>query len=286
MKFEIDGPIAFGEDDVVGFADVVRRGDLIWFDPVAPNRFMIRVATEQINETCYRVDPSSDRDVLRLVAEDHRLSHTTTRIPSVNDYFALDGEAVSRFNARHRGTNYELQVARGPSYGSGDLEAARVILLYANGGYDPKVDKLKPVEFSVPGWPLTWLSPESATVHPGAHQWLSSRLRWLVELYGAQFIAQHVANLNIVPWSSTQYHAKCLLPSREVQLRLARAAAARGAVLVAIRARKAWEPVLKDYPDQVVFVRNPRSSHISPGNLGKEGWQRVLDALGSVPAVV
>lgn len=207
------------------------------------------------------------------------------KIPSVDEYIALDREAVSRFNARHRGTNYELQVARGPSYGAGDIEAARVVLLYANGGYDPEVDELKPVEFSVPGWPLTWLSPESAKVHPGAHRWLSSRLRELVEKFDAQFIAQQVANLNIVPWSSTQYHARCLLPSREVQLRLARAAAARGAILVAVRARSAWEPVLRDYPDQVVKVRNPRCSHISQGNLGEEGWQRVIEALGSVPAI-
>lgn len=285
MRFEIDGPIAFGEDDVVGFADEIRRGDLIWFEPVEPNRFMIRVVTEHRNGICYRVDPSSERDVLRLVAEDRRPSPAMAKIPSVDNYFALDGEAVNQFNARHRGTKYELQVARGPSYGAGDIEAARIVLLYANGGYDPEVDELKPVELSVPGWPLTWLSPESAKVHPGAHRWISSRLRWLIERYGAQFIAQKIANLNVVPWSSTQYHARCVLPSRGVQLQLARAAAARGAVLVAVRARSAWEPVLRDYPDQVVLVRNPRSSHISPGNLGPEGWQRVVAALGSITTV-
>ena len=285
MRFEIVGPIDFGEDDVVEFADEVRRGDLIWFEPVEPNRFMIRVVTGYAKGLCYRVDPCSNRDVLRLVAESRRPAADVLEIPSIDDYCALDGEAIKRFNQRHRGTSYELQDARGPSYGAGDIEAARVVLLYANGGYDPDVDELKPVVFSVPGWPLTWLSPESAKVHPGAHRWLSSRLRWLIDLYGAQFIAQQVAYLNVVPWSSTKYHAGCRLPSREIQLGLARAAAARGAVLIAVRARSAWEPVLRDYPDQVVLVRNPRSSHISPGNLGPEGWQRMVSAIGSVPAV-
>ncbi len=281
MKFEINGPVAFGENDVVEFADEIRRGNLVWFDRVEPNRFMIRIAMEPRDEICYRVDHSSDHDVLRLVAEDQGPSPATEKIPSANDYFALDSEAVSRFNARHRDTSYELQVSRGPSYGSGDIESARLVLLYANGGYDPEVDKLQPIEFSIPGWPLPWLSPESAEVHPGAHKWFSSRLRHLVDKFGAQFIAQQVASLNVVPWSSTQFR-DTHLPSRTVQLGLARAAATRGAVLIAIRARKAWKPVLDEYPDQVVHVRSPRCSHISPGNLGQEGWQRVIDAIGSV----
>lgn len=202
--------------------------------------------------------------------------------PSRETYVKVDGEAVARFNARYGGTKYELQVKRGAKFGAGDLGNARVLLLYANGGYDPKIDKLEQIDLSIPGWPFTWLSPDSAAHHPGAHHWVTSRLRLLIERYGAQFVAQNVANMNIVPWSSSAYHSGCSLPSRELQLDLARSAARHGAVLVAVRARAAWQPLLEEFPTQVVLTRNPRSSYISPGNLGLEGWQRVVDALDVV----
>lgn len=203
-------------------------------------------------------------------------------LPSPETYAELDGEAVTRFNARYGGTKYELQVKRGAKCGAGDILNAQVLLLYANPGYDPKIDKQEPIVFSLPGWPLVWLSPDSAKHHPGAYRWLCSRLRHLTERYGAQFVAQNVANMNIVPWSSREYKAGCSLPSREVQLNLARSAAKRGAVLVAVRARAVWRPLLEEFPAQVVLTRNPRSSHISPGNLGADGWQRVITVLDAV----
>lgn len=203
-------------------------------------------------------------------------------LPSPETYAELDGEAVARFNARYGGTNYELQVRRGAKCGAGDILNARVLLLYANPGYDPTIDKQEPIHFSLPGWPLVWLHPESAHHHPGAHRWLCSRLRHLIERYGAQFVSQNVANMNIVPWSSREYKAGLSLPSREVQLDLARRSAERGAILVAVRARAAWRPLLEAFPGQVVLTRNPRSSHISPGNLGADGWQRVVLALDAV----
>lgn len=194
-------------------------------------------------------------------------------------YTRIDREAVARFNARNGGTKYELQVRRGPKIGAGDICNASVLLLYANPGYDPSIDKQEPVELSIPGWPFVWLSPESARHHPGAHRWVCKVLRHLIERYGAQFVAQNVANMNIVPWSSRAYKASCTLPSRELQLDLARSAAKRGAILVAVRAHAAWKPLLEEFPSQVVLTRNPRSGHISPGNLQADGWQRVVDVL-------
>lgn len=63
---------------------------------------------------------------------------------------------------------------------------------------------------------------------------------------------------------------------------MARHAAKRGALLVAVRARKAWSPLLDEFPDQVVLTRNPRTPHISPGNLGPDNWKRVVTALDAV----
>jgi len=203
-------------------------------------------------------------------------------LPSPEIYTSYDSEAITRFNARYRGTNYELQVNQGPKCGTGNILNARVLLLYANPGYNPSIDKLEPVQFSLPGWPLVWLHPDSAKHHLGAHRWFCSRLRHLIERYGAQFVSQNVASMNIVPWSSREYKSSLLLPSRKLQLDLARCAAQRGAILVAVRARDAWRPLLEEFPDQVLLTSNPRSSYISPANLGTDGWQSVVAELDAV----
>lgn len=204
-------------------------------------------------------------------------------IPSPQTYAEIDKEAVAQFNARYGGTNFELQVKRGAKCGGGDILNAKVLVLYANPGYNPKVDKQKPVYFPEPlGWPLKALHQDAAKHMPGAHRWLSSALHPLITRYGAQFVAQNLATINIVPWSSTSYHASCSLPSREIQLDVARHAAKHGALLISVRADKAWRPLLDEFPDQVIFTRNPRVRHISPGNLGSDNWERVIAVLDAV----
>lgn len=203
-------------------------------------------------------------------------------LQSAETYEALDSEAIKKFNARYVGTKYELQVGQGAKCGSGDILNARILLLYANPGYNPKVDKLKPVHFSIPGWPLVWLHPESAKHHPRAHHWFCSRLRHLSEIYGAQFVSQNVASLNIVPWSSNMYKSGLSFPSSKNQLDPARRSAEAGAILILVRARKAWRPLLDEFPDKVILTRNPRSSYISPANLEADGWIRILAKLNEV----
>lgn len=214
-------------------------------------------------------------------------SETMRSIPKPEYYVDIDKESVAQFNARYAGTNYELQVKRGAKCGGGDILNAKVLLLYANPGYNPKVDARNPVQFSVRGWPLAALHPSANEHIPGAYHWLSTALRRLTERYGGpevggQFIAQNVATINIVPWSSTKYLAACSLPSREIQLGVARHAARCGALLVAVRAREAWTPLLNEFPDQVINTRSPRTRHISPGNLGPDNWARVVAALDAV----
>ena len=200
-------------------------------------------------------------------------------LPKSESYASIDMDAVKEFNSRNNGTNFEIQIKRGAKAGAGDIVNAKVLLLYANPGHNPKIDKQTPIDIKIPGWPLAALHPDFANHHPGAHRWLTSRLRHLTERYGAQFISQNVASINIVPWASTQYKPMPNLPSRDIQLNLARQAADRGAILVAVRARTAWAPLLEEYPDQVILTSNPRSSYISPANLGRENWERIIRQL-------
>lgn len=213
-------------------------------------------------------------------------SYGVQSIPKAKYYFDVDKESVAKFNTRHAGTKYELQMSRGAKCGGGDILNAKLLLLYANPGYNPEVDTQNQIQFSVRGWPLAALHPSANTNKrmQGAHKWLSTALSSLTERYGGpqvggKFIAQNVATINIVPWSSTSYHASCLLPSREMQLNVARHAARCGALLIAVRARKAWKPLLDEFPDQVIYARSPLTRHISPGNLGPDNWLRAVTVL-------
>ena len=67
MQIEISGP-AFGDvNDVVEIGDDIRRGDIVWFDRVERGKLVMRRARPEVSGVCYRIDPRSDADTLRLV---------------------------------------------------------------------------------------------------------------------------------------------------------------------------------------------------------------------------
>ena len=45
MRFEVDGPAFACEGDEVEIGDPIRRGDLVWFDRVEPQKLVMRVVT-------------------------------------------------------------------------------------------------------------------------------------------------------------------------------------------------------------------------------------------------
>jgi hypothetical protein len=68
MKFEIDGPLSILEGDQIDIVDDIRRGDIVWFDRIPPNKLVMRIASASIEEQCYRIDRGDDPDALKLVA--------------------------------------------------------------------------------------------------------------------------------------------------------------------------------------------------------------------------
>jgi len=52
MKFEIDGPLSILEGDRIEIGDNVRRGDIVWFDRVPPNKLVMRLASASIEDQC------------------------------------------------------------------------------------------------------------------------------------------------------------------------------------------------------------------------------------------
>jgi hypothetical protein len=188
----------------------------------------------------------------------------------------IDGEQVEAFNRRAK-EPYRLHPELGPSAFEGDIDAARVLLLLANPGYDA-TSTGDDHSFSRAGWPLAGLHPEAP---PGLRAWWSSRLRALIEQVGAQVVSQRVACLQFCPWASNKFGTPPRLPSQTATLEAAGRCAQRGAVLVVMRAEKLW---LRSEAVRTSLKRHRvnswRSSYVSPGNLSAAGWSAILAALG------
>jgi hypothetical protein len=67
MRFEVEGPPFAVEGDEVEIGDPIRRGDVVWFERVAPGMVVMRVAVGVVSGPCYRINRGSEPDVLRLV---------------------------------------------------------------------------------------------------------------------------------------------------------------------------------------------------------------------------
>jgi hypothetical protein len=71
MRFESEGsPLSVGEDAEIEIGDSIRRGDIVWFDRVAPQKLVMRIASATVEAHRYRIDRGHEPDVLRLIAVD------------------------------------------------------------------------------------------------------------------------------------------------------------------------------------------------------------------------
>ena len=84
--------------------------------------------------------------------------------------------------------------------------------------------------------------------------------------------------LEALPYHSKQYRGHAI-PSQGYTQQLLAQAQSRDAVVVHVRGPWfRWDPMLDSYPH---FLRTstPQVAHLSPKNLGDEGFRRVVDAL-------
>jgi len=190
---------------------------------------------------------------------------------------ALDGAEVARYNDTAP-TPHHLHVEMGPSAFEGAIDSARVVLLLANPGYDDSSTTSDHV-FQRDGWPLSGLHPEAP---PGLHEWWMRRLRPLVELVGAERVAQRVACLQLTPWASERFNSALRLPSRTLLLEAASQCAARGAILIVMRGQSLWlEADAVRLSPKRYRVRSWRASYLSPENLGEDAWEAIVAAVAA-----
>ena len=191
---------------------------------------------------------------------------------------ALDLAWIHEYNLRAR-ENYQIRDVLGPSAFEGDVDNARVVLLFANPGFD-ETSTPDDHGFARPGWPLAGLHPEAPN---GLRNWWTIRLRGLIELCGAQQVSQRLACLQITPWASRNFDESLSLPSRSEILSAANRIAERGAVLIIMRAERLWLEARSVASSLSRYrVRSWRCSYLSEGNLGTTAWIRVRDAIDRV----
>jgi len=190
---------------------------------------------------------------------------------------SLDARAIGAYNARAR-NGHRLQAWLGANAFEGDIDAAPVVLLLGNPGFDA-TSTPRDHAFARPGWPLAGLHPEAPE---GLRNWWSARLRQLIEPFGAQHVSQRIACLQLTPWASASFDGGLRLPSRNVILQAATRCIERGALLVVMRGEKLWlEAQGLANHGHLHRAKSWRCSYVSMGNLGPQAWERVRNALAA-----
>lgn len=121
----------------------------------------------------------------------------------------------------------------------------------------------------------------------GAHRWWREHTRELVEAVGDGFTLEDLAD-NVLSVEFHGYHSKSFmtpfvtLPSQRFGFRLVEDAMARGALIVVLRAVRQWcaaVPGLAGYANAILGTASTQSVHLTPRNLGKEMFDRIVQVL-------
>lgn len=171
----------------------------------------------------------------------------------------------------------------------GNPKEARVCLLSLNPGWRHQdandqalpgyaEQSLKALRFES-DVPFLSLDPRFSTT--GGYGYWRPRLRSLIERVGQERVGRRLMLVEFLGYSSRTYdHLPTRLPSQLFAFHLVRDFIARGVPIVVMRSERLWlegVPELKDYG--YIRVRSPRSSHVSPGNLGAEAFESLVSAL-------
>jgi hypothetical protein len=161
----------------------------------------------------------------------------------------------------------------------GAIRTAPVVLLLTH----PALDALAtPADYAFhrADWPLAALHPDAP---PGLGGWWKNRLAALVELFGAQHVANSVAVTFLTPWCSEAFEARLRLPSRPRMLALGASAAARDALVLILRGGDLWteHPDIASLPPTRRFYpRTWRTTRLDRDNLGDDAWTTVCKRIG------
>lgn len=163
-----------------------------------------------------------------------------------------------------------LQIGLGPVPCVGAIMTAPVVLLLSRPQFSPRSTP-DDYAFRRVGWPLAALHPDAPA---GPAEWWRSRVAALVDMFGAQHVANAVAAVFLTPWHSTAFDERLRLPSRQRTLELGASAARRDAILILMQEHALWteHPDIASLPvTRCVRARSWRGTELSRRNVG-EAW--------------
>lgn len=202
--------------------------------------------------------------------------------------YVLGGDVaiVQRHNrsarARHQ---FQLDLMPEPFLGRPD---APVLALLGNPGYSPadhewhdRRDFREAMRENLEHRRTTYANPLLAPefAQASGSLWWTARLRRLIEQTSRRTVADNLLVMEALPYHSEDFRGVAGIPSQAYTQGLLHDAIDRSAVIVMVRGP--WlkeEPGLASYP-RFLRTNSWQAAHLSPGNLGDEGFGLVLDAL-------
>lgn len=203
-----------------------------------------------------------------------------------------DAAAVAAYNRKKAGTPHALHTELPPEPFSGRLDAPVVLLdfhpdysekdaaiMLGNEEFSSSMKKTR--EFAVQEYPFYHLNPYFADGNDGYGYWMKKIKEVVKSGISLKVCSNSFLLLQICPYKTKGYDSSRVSPSFAFTRHVLLAAMQREALVVQLRSRKRWEkavPELETYPHRI-HGHSPRQATLSPGNLGSEGWERLLSAI-------
>ena len=182
-----------------------------------------------------------------------------------------DHAGVVAHNA-HPKTSAEtaIRVSHGPAPFLGAIMTAPVVLLMAHPESSARF--AYHCAFQREGWPFGALHPDAP---PCIGDIWHRRFSALIDLFGAQHVANSIAATFLTPWCSVAFTEGLRLPSRPRMLRLAATAAERDALMLPFRYPALWDEhqeIAALQPTRRFIPRSPGATELTAANLGDAAW--------------
>lgn len=209
----------------------------------------------------------------------------------------IDEHFVEQYNANAK-PEHKLQTSVMPTPYNGGLDAAKVVFLSLNPGYDI-LDNFRTEEYRKAirenladpyGYDnFVYLDKNFSSLNvngniitdPG-YEWWKKRTRWLIDRCGE--IKGRFMALEWFPYASKEFKKpKEIFPSQRFTFDLVREAIRRGKLIVIFRGRSNWfdsVPGLEKY-DNLLKLSSNQNICVSPGNLKDNGFEKIVAAMNS-----
>lgn len=197
-----------------------------------------------------------------------------------------DKELVEDFNSKSKEeVSYCDKLLPDPYIGNTD---SKVMLLALNPGLSPddfdthadetyKLLHRRNLDQTEEEFPFYYLNPELDC--PGS-KWWHKKMKWLIEEFDLQTIAKSFSCMQYMPYHSVAFKkSSVLIPTQLYTKNIVENHIKRNMPIIILRSKKYWcelVPELESY-ENVFSLRNPRNPTLSPTNIGRDNYEKLLD---------